>query len=970
MIRMNDNHVQLQSLENYVKELKTNRFFTRLYAELRFLSALSDSRGGAWDAPVSGAASRLAAMIERGGLSAQGVEEIEGPLLNLAEEAKSFEFLCAAHAHIDMNWMWGYNETVSATLATMRTMLDMMKEFPGFIFSQSQASVYRIVEQFDPAMFEEIKERVREGRWEVTASTWVECDKNMPSGESLTRHILYTREYMREQFGLGPDDLVIDFEPDTFGHSRNVPEILDSGGVRYYYHCRGQVGEQILYRWKAPSGKDVIVYTEPFWYNADIGPFTADYAPALARLTGGKKLLKVYGVGDHGGGPTRRDINRIIEMNSWPLYPKFTFGRLRDYFDGASGRAEKLPVLDGEINFLCDGCYTTQTRIKAGNRKAERLMREAEWYASAAMILCGKEYPAALLREAWHKILFNQFHDIIPGSGVAETREHASGLYQEVFAAAESARTIALEAIAAGINTGALAAGAKADDGESRGEGAGAGFGQTGRNAGLTRVYHIFNPLPFERKELVPVTVWDYEGSIDEAAVRDAGGKALEFQRGESGDYWGHHFDTVIVRAAVPAAGYSSIVLEEKKNYEQRFVFINDMRVQKPDTFILENEKVKVTLSPRDGSIASFIDKESGAELAAAGTPCGIFRLAKESVYKGITNWHPGMSAWFEGRYKEIADITGNIEIIPVIYESRHEDDLYGHTDAVHFGRKTLRSAFLLRAHFGNGSFLEAAVSLDAGSKRLRYDVTCDWRETGSDETGGAPNLHFYLPLDYTPRFLFDIPFGVTNREGADMDLPAESFVLAENVSGPVSLALLSMDKYGFRCLEQDRRRPGKEGAGKASVALTLIRGAYAPDPVPETGRHRISFAIVPFKAGSSPAEAARESLEYRHPCTVISGKFHGGSLAAENGFLSLEGGSAAFSAVKRPESGGNRLIFRVYEIEGKKTRAVFRLGFGVKSAYLTDACETKRTGEALLDGGKLSFELPPFSVRAVVLEL
>ncbi|MDR1420130.1 MAG: glycosyl hydrolase-related protein, partial [Treponema sp.] len=885
-------------------------------------------------------------------------------------------FLCAAHAHIDMNWMWGYNETVSVTLSTMRTMLDMMREFPDFTFSQSQASVYRIVEKFDPAMFLEIKERVREGRWEITASTWVECDKNMPSGESLTRQMLYTREYMREEFGMTPDDLAIDFEPDTFGHSRNLPEILDSGGVRYYYHCRGQVGEHILYRWKAPSGKAVTVYTEPFWYNAAMDRSTAEYAPLLAQLTGGKKLLKVYGVGDHGGGPTRRDIGRIIEMNAWPLYPKFTCGRFRDYFDATADRAETFPALDGEINFLCDGCYTTQTRIKAGNRKAERLMKEAEWYSASAMILERGDYPAALFTDAWRNILFNQFHDIIPGSGVAETREYASGLYQEVFAAAESARTIALEAIAAGIDTAALAQGEAPADDDALGEGAGAGFGQAGRSAGLTRVYHIFNPLPFERNELVPVTVWDYEGGIGETALRDAGGNALECQLGESGEYWGHHFDTVIVRAAVPAAGYSSIVLEEKKDYERRVVFINDMRVQRPDAFVLENEKVKVTLDPRNGSIASFVDRESGVELAGNGAggvnggTCGIFRLARESVYKGITNWHPGMSAWFDGRYKEITNITDNIEIIPVIYESRRDGDLYGQEGAMRSGGKALRSAFLLRTRFGIGSSLEAVVSLDAGSKRLRYDVTSDWRETGSDETGGAPNLHFYLPLNYAPRFLFDIPFGVTARDGVDMDLPAESFVLAENTAGPVSLALLSMDKYGFRCLEGGGH-PGGAGGGAASVSLTLIRGAYDPDPVPETGRHRISFALVPFAAGPGlTAGAVRESLAYRHPCTVISGKIHGGALAAENSFLALEEGSAALSAVKRPESGGKRLLFRVYEIEGRTTRVVVRLGFGVKSAYLTDACETKRTGEALLSGGKLSFELPPSSVRAVVLEL
>ncbi len=111
-------------------------------------------------------------------------------------------------------------------------MLDLMNEYPGFTFSQSQASVYRIVEEHDPELLKEIRRRVKEGRWEVTASTWVETDKNMPCGESLARHVLYTKRYLARLFDLEGERLAIDFEPDTFGHSRNVPEILARGGVR------------------------------------------------------------------------------------------------------------------------------------------------------------------------------------------------------------------------------------------------------------------------------------------------------------------------------------------------------------------------------------------------------------------------------------------------------------------------------------------------------------------------------------------------------------------------------------------------------------------------------------------------------------------------------------------------------------------------------------------------------------------
>ena len=967
MININTNYKQLKALRDYEKREEQNLNFYRISGELRFLSSLSNSLGGKYDALITAAAEKLAASIaEKQCTTVEAVHEAESALSSLAAEAKSFEYLCIAHAHIDMNWMWGYNETVSVALATMETMLALMDEYPSFTFSQSQASVYKIVEEFAPAMFEKIKQRVKEGRWEVIASTWVETDKNMPSGESLARHILYTKDYFANSFGIDRDSLVIDFEPDTFGHTVNVPEICASGGVKYYYHCRGQTGENVAARWQSPSGSELLIYTEPWWYITQADNTAACYAPELARLTGSKTLLRVYGVGDHGGGPSRRDISRFIDMNTWPLYPKFTFGRLKDYFENLDKGRAKLPLIKGEINFLCDGCYTTQTRIKAGNRKAERLMAEAEFYSSAAQAVANHPYPQKSFSDAWMKILFNQFHDIIPGSGVVETREYASGLYQQIFAAAESARTLALEAVADKINLGGLLpsrsgasefpnSGGFSEPADSTGKGAGVGYGQTARAAGKRRVYHIFNSLPYDREETVTITVWDYEGNIADAAFEDASGKPLPMQKGENdtgwksvyytgtvnvenmlvhGTFWGHKFDTFIVRVKVPSCGYTTVILDEKTDYTPKTWFTNDMRVQTPDVFVLENEYLKATLNPLDGSIASLVDKESGVDLAPGEGGFGIFRLAREAHHKGVTSWDEGMSAWFIGRYKGIEEITGGIEIRPV-------------------ARGALRTAYELSGCFGSGSSFKAIISLDSGSRLLHYEFYCDWREFGSRED--IPNLHFHLPLSYKPNYLFDIPFGMTGRKAADMDLPGESFVLAGNEAGP-SLALYSLDKYGFRCKED-------------SMALTLIRGSIDPDLAPETGRHRISFAI---SSGIKNRDAlARESLQYRRSLTVVSGRGRaGGNLAPESSFLTVKGGIV--SAVKQAEKKSRSLVCRIYEAEGKETKAELHLAFPVESAYVTDITEEKRLGEVSVsgDGKTVSFTLPPWSVRTVLLAL
>ncbi|MBN2557627.1 MAG: alpha-mannosidase, partial [Clostridia bacterium] len=266
---MNLNHISL------IKELKrhvASPAGRRILAQLEFAVKLSKVNEGQFDKQIAFVASYLSQQVGQDGvITDKAAAAAELDLHELAPYAKKYTMICAAHAHIDMNWMWDYSETVAITLETFRTMLDLMNEYPGFTFSQSQASVYKIVEKHYPEMLGEIKKRVAEGRWEATAATWVEADKNMPNGESHARHLLYTRKYLMNLLALTPESFEIDYEPDTFGHSLNIPEILSKGGVKYYYQCRGYEGHHI-YKWKAPSGASVIVFREPLWYNMDITP--------------------------------------------------------------------------------------------------------------------------------------------------------------------------------------------------------------------------------------------------------------------------------------------------------------------------------------------------------------------------------------------------------------------------------------------------------------------------------------------------------------------------------------------------------------------------------------------------------------------------------------------------------------------------------------------------------------------------
>jgi len=249
---------------NTLKPLLVNYWGKRVVTQLQYLEEVNQQDGG-FDDLLDEATHKLNDYYKKfDAVTKDAALDVEEILRKASAHVKRVTVCCAAHAHIDMNWMWRFDETVSITVDTFRTMLKLLDEYPEFIFSQSQASVYRIIEQYAPELLPEIIKRIKENRWEVTASTWVETDKNMTNGESLTRHLLYTKRYLKKLLGLNDDMFKIDFEPDTFGHNLNVPEILNSGGVKHYYHCRGYDGH-IMYRWRSPSGAEVSVFRDPTW---------------------------------------------------------------------------------------------------------------------------------------------------------------------------------------------------------------------------------------------------------------------------------------------------------------------------------------------------------------------------------------------------------------------------------------------------------------------------------------------------------------------------------------------------------------------------------------------------------------------------------------------------------------------------------------------------------------------------------
>lgn len=927
---------------NSLKNKKISGYWAeRILSQVEFGNCISMVAGGKFDDTISKTLDFISdKLAAEGAITRETALKTEDMIKALNSDAKKYNMICAAHAHIDMNWMWRWDETVSITLDTFRTMLDLMDEYPEFKFSQSQASVYRIVEEYDPEMLEEIRKRVKEGRWEVTASTWVEADKNIPNGESHARHILYTKEYLSKLLDIKPESLNIDFEPDTFGHSINIPEILSGGGVKYYYHCRG-FQDHIIYKWVSPSGSSVIVYSEPEWYNSEIEPSMAFHVPDFCSKHGIDTMLKVYGVGDHGGGPTRRDIERLKDMASWPVFPVIKFGAFGEYFTILEKIKDKLPEVKEELNFVFTGCYTTQTRIKTANRVSEQVMNEAEMFSAVSSLCTGSRYSNEAFADAWKNVLFNHFHDIIPGSGTIDTREYAMGLFQKTLAAANSRKTKSLRNIAAQVDTSFAAdAGNMEDNRTSTSEGAGVGFGidafkvaQVDRGCGKTRVYNFFNPSVYSRTENVELIVWDWNGDLSRMVFKDSEGNIAGHQLLDHGfnDYWEHKYMKVLVKAIVPACGYSTYVLSESENLDLSYAYFVQPRTEKPDEYILENDFIKVVFDSRSASIVSLVDKSDMNEVI--GIPGGIFRYVEEDDAKGMT-------AWIVGRHMNVINLVEGVYIKGI-------------------DKSPLRQSLTYEIRF-KSSKLSVSVSLDSDSAALKYDVTCDWHETGK-QGEFVPQLGFYMPVGYVcAGYKYDVPFGVIERSGMHMDIPANSWVLGMNKeTGKKSVMLNTGSRYGFRSVDD-------------SMSITLIRSSYDPDLYPEFGIHRFGFSVGLVDNVSNTALIGK-AYEYNHPVSVISNKMHKGTLPPAKSFITKLEGSVAVSAVKMSEdrAEGSRIIIRVYETEGMRTKAVFSLFKQVTKAYYVDICEkpVHKDSVIMVENGKVSFEVKQYSVANVCLE-
>lgn len=374
------------------------------------------------------------------------------------------EISLIGHTHIDVAWLWTLAQTEEKSQRSFSTVVSLMEQYPDYIFMSSQPQLYEYVKKNDPELYEKIKQKIKEGRWETEGAMWLEADTNLISGESFVRQLLYGKKFMKDEFG---SDNHILWLPDVFGYSAALPQILKKCGVDTFFTskiswCETDKFPHDHFIWQGIDGSEIFAVLSD--------DYVKDLTPERMKQTVDRHIdkkysnlhLSTFGFGDGGGGPTYQMLETYDRMKKGlPGFPKFTMSKASDTLarieENFKKNAEELkftPKWSGELYLeMHRGTYTSMARNKKYNRKSEFAYQKAETASSTAKLLTGAEYPKATFDEGWHTILKNQFHDIIPGSSIHEVYEVSAKEYEKVLADAENVFDNAIDSLSGKIAT-------------------------------------------------------------------------------------------------------------------------------------------------------------------------------------------------------------------------------------------------------------------------------------------------------------------------------------------------------------------------------------------------------------------------------------------------------------------------------------------------------------------------------------
>lgn len=819
------------------------------------------------------------------------------------------------HAHLDLAWLWPVSETWEVAQRTFESVLKLQQEFPDLTFCHSTPALYAWIEQHRPDLFAAIKQQIAAGRWEVVGGMWVEPELNLISGESIVRQVLYAQRYVQEKFG---QLTTVAWVPDSFGFCWQLPQILKQGGIEYFVTQKLHWNDTTkfpygVFWWRSPDGSQIFSLMSPPNTTGvmDTNPLTmASYAINWETQTNLKDAFWLPGVGDHGGGPTRDMLQVAKRSGQSPFFPRLEFTTAHGYLQHIKAQLEReqssrtlaepktsqqnppasavpespvsIPVWDDELYLeFHRGCYTTHAEQKRWNRRCEGLLYQAELFASLATLSSGADYPQIELEDAWKKVLFNQFHDILPGTSIPEVFVEANTAWQEVEQVGLKIVEQSLRAIASRIVLPL----------------------PPQPNA---QPLIVFNPLNWQRSELIAVSLqgtgdWGQQPintqhtnpQSTEASweIYDLSGQKLPSQLTEE--------STLLFLAKdIPSIGYRVFWLCPIPIPHSPFAIPHS-----PDNFVLENEGLRVVVDPDTGDLSSVFDKKHQREvLSGAGNQLQAFQDSGQ--YWDAWNIDPNY----------VQHRLPSTELKSIQWMERGE----------------LRSRLRVVRQLGQSQFCQDYI-LDTESPLLKIATTVDWQERHVLVKAAFP---LNLEANYAT---YEIPCGAVQRptrpqtpaEQAKWEVPALHWADLGDIGYGVSL--LNDCKYGY-------------DAQPSQLRLTLLRSPCWPDAEADLGIHQFTYALYPHNGSWPSAGTVQRGYELNIPLIVINncpvGTYSHSTLQPMGRLLDLQAQNLVLMAFKQSEDASNQWIMRCYECEGESADLSLKSDLKLAIAHSVDLLE------------------------------
>ncbi len=770
------------------------------------------------------------------------------------------------NAHLDPTWLWRWQEGCGEVLQTFRSAVERIKEYKGLVFTCSSACYYKWVEEIDPELFEEIRKLVKKGKWVPVNGWWVQPDCNMPSGESFARQALYSQLYYYEKFG---DICKTGYNVDSFGHNAMLPQLLNKGGMKCYVMMRPGMYEntempQNLFWWDSADGSRVLTYRIPYSYGVNGKEDIDRELPILRERTEktGHGMMLFLGVGNHGGGPTKGDLDYLAELKE-NGYEELEYSSPDDYFEEMCAEKLDISVWNDELQHHASGCYSATSIMKQLNRKAEFWLANAEKWNTVTAKISNLSKSTEEFGKAWQEVCYNQFHDIMCGCSIMEAYDDMRDSMGYAMNIAAKEENKAMLKLASMVDTWLDGV----SDSQTLNE------RHHCRNLKFPRPIIVFNPNANEIEAMVRT----YHPS---KKVEDSEGNEVVFQNVRSSRSNDSHLDTVF-SAKVPALGYATYWLwHEDSEFVEESKLSTDVSA---DELTLENKYIKAVFDDETGGIKSLITKEDNVEYVG-GEFC---------VPTVIDNSEP--DTWAHNIFKfdkEIAKMElKSIELI----------------------ENGAARAVMRVKHAYNGSYLTQDYILESQSRYIRSKCRVLWQE---------PLTILKMPVTVdgeNPISTYEIPAGIIKRPCNGEEEPALTWGdITAGAETRKGVAIISNAKYSYDCPNNKLRL--------TMLRNSIFADHYSHRPAADfsycdEGLHRFEYAVYPHSGEVENSEVQKISTIINSKLVAIPAGYRKGTLPQVKSFISINKSNIALDAFKFCEDGSGNIIIRLRETNGKPVK-------------------------------------------------